>query len=72
MEWYEHFIPYLKTSCSIRLWFLEHRFLNCTNLFSEFLLECPAPDVRNAFAKIVVLLSHYALIDKVESIDGKL
>lgn len=72
MDWYEDFIPYLKTSCSIRLWFMEHRLLNCPNLFSEFLLECPAQDVRFAFAKIVVLLSHHALIDKVALIDGKL
>lgn len=70
MEWYEDVIPYLKTNCSVRIWFLEKRFLNIPNLFTEFLLECPAPDVRMAFCKFVVLLAHYALIDKVEAPKG--
>lgn len=71
IEWYEEFIPYLKTSCSVRLWFMENRLLNNPNLFSDFLLECPAADVRHTFAKIIVLLSHYALIDNVELVDDQ-
>ena len=71
MEWYEDLISYLKTSCAIRSWFLEKRLLENPNLFCEFLLECPSPDVRQAFSKIIVFLVHYALIDKTDSTKGK-
>ena len=67
MDWYEDFIPYLKTSPEIRLWFMENHLLKNQNLFSELLLECPSPDVRHAFSKIIVFLIHYSLIGKSET-----
>lgn len=72
MEWYEDLIPYLKTSCSNRLWFCENHLLKNPILFCELLLECPAPDVRLAFSKIIVFVAHYALIDKNDPTKGKL
>ncbi|KAI2802763.1 putative ubiquitin carboxyl-terminal hydrolase FAF-X [Blomia tropicalis] len=64
MEWYDDLISYLKASCSVRLWFLEKCIFQYPNLICELLLECPAADVRQAFSKLIVFLSHYALIDK--------
>lgn len=53
------------------MWFIEQNLLTHPKMFGEFILECPATDVRLAFSKLVVFLSHYCLIDNSDSSKGK-
>lgn len=62
IEWYEILTMHLRTSPVIRAWF-AHNILIEPSRFSEYLLECISTDIRNVFAKLVMFISHYALLD---------
>lgn len=62
IEWYEILTMHLRTAPVIRAWF-AHNILIEPSRFSEYLLECISTDIRNVFAKLVMFISHYALLD---------
>ncbi|OWF40886.1 probable ubiquitin carboxyl-terminal hydrolase FAF-X isoform X2 [Mizuhopecten yessoensis] len=62
-EWYEALSCHLRPSKKVRTWFAQHVLFAHPNRFAEYLLECPTSEVRTAFCKTVVCLSHFALRD---------
>ena len=66
MDWYDILCLHLRVSEQIRVWFATKVLLAQPHRFSEYLLECPAADVRAAFSKIIIFLSHYALMEETQ------
>lgn len=66
MDWYDILCLHLRVSEAIRIWFATKVLLAHPHRFSEYLLECPSADVRAAFSKIIIFLSHYALMEETQ------
>jgi len=62
-EWYEVLTCNLRSSKAVRVWFAQNVMFSQQGRFAEYLLECSSPEVRNAFGKVVVCLTHFALND---------
>jgi len=62
-EWFDAVSILLRHSKSIRSWFAKDVLFSHQERFSEYLLECPIAEVRNAFAKIIVFLAHFSRQD---------
>ncbi|XP_071949723.1 ubiquitin carboxyl-terminal hydrolase 9X-like isoform X2 [Antedon mediterranea] len=62
-EWYEALCMLMRTSKSVRTWFAQNVLFTYPARFSEYLLESPSTEVRNAFAKLLVILSHFSQQD---------
>ena len=66
MDWYDILCLHLRVSETIRVWFATKVLLAHPHRFSEYLLECPSADVRASFSKIIIFLSHYALMEETQ------
>lgn len=55
---------HLRASPAIRSWFAHNMLFNHMNRFCEYLLSCPSNEVRSAFIKIIVLLTHFSINDR--------
>ncbi|XP_066267004.1 ubiquitin carboxyl-terminal hydrolase 9X-like isoform X4 [Branchiostoma lanceolatum] len=62
-EWYDALSVLLRHSRTVRSWFAHNVLFSHPSRFSEYLLECPSSEVRNAFAKIIVFLAHFSRDD---------
>ncbi|XP_041351568.1 probable ubiquitin carboxyl-terminal hydrolase FAF-X isoform X2 [Gigantopelta aegis] len=62
-DWYDALHIHLRFSKTVRSWFAHNVLFAQPARFAEYLLECPSSEVRNAFAKIIVILSHFSLQD---------
>ncbi|XP_071799117.1 ubiquitin carboxyl-terminal hydrolase 9X-like isoform X1 [Asterias amurensis] len=62
-EWYDALYVLLRSSRNVRRWFAQHVLFAHPSRFSEYLLECPSSEVRNAFAKVIVILAHFSQPD---------
>ncbi len=62
-EWYEALAQYLRSSRQTRLWFCQKMLFAHPTRFCEYILECPAAEVRTTFVKIIVLVAHFSLKD---------
>ncbi|CAH1782281.1 unnamed protein product [Owenia fusiformis] len=62
-EWYDALSIHLRHSKTVRNWFAHTVLFSHPTRFSEYLLECPSSEVRTAFMKIIVFLSHFSLQD---------
>ncbi|XP_071163274.1 ubiquitin carboxyl-terminal hydrolase 9X-like isoform X2 [Mytilus edulis] len=62
-EWYETLSSHLRPSKKVRSWFANNVLFAHPNRFAEYLLECPTSEVRSAFSKIIVSLSHFSVRD---------
>lgn len=77
IEWNEILTMHLRTSPMIRAWFAHNILIETPCRFSEYLLECISNDIRNVFVKLVIFISHYALLDgpncqvEIEMDDGR-
>lgn len=49
---------HLRSSARSRVWFVKHVLFGGGFPFSEYLLECPSPEVRLVFSKMVVAVAH--------------
>lgn len=54
---------HLRASVHTRAWFAQHVLFAQPHRFMEYLLECPAPEVRMVFSKLIVLVAHCARND---------
>lgn len=63
MEWYDALLVHLRTSVHTRAWFAQNMLFAHPHRFMEYLLECPAPEVRMVFSKFIVLVAHCARND---------
>ena len=54
---------HIRAYASTRAWFVRHILFAQPQRFSEYLLECPAPEVRLVFSKLIVLLAHCSRAD---------
>ncbi|CAG7834571.1 unnamed protein product [Allacma fusca] len=64
-DWYEVTAAYLKYSKSVRSHFATFALFRDPCRIGEYLLECPSSEVRGAFAKFLVFLSHCSKNDGV-------
>ncbi|KAG7177623.1 ubiquitin carboxyl-terminal hydrolase FAF-X-like [Homarus americanus] len=62
-EWYDALQVHLRASVHTRAWFAQHVLFAQPHRFMEYLLECPAPEVRMVFSKLIVLVAHCARND---------
>ncbi|XP_013401949.1 probable ubiquitin carboxyl-terminal hydrolase FAF-X isoform X1 [Lingula anatina] len=62
-EWYDALSIHLRHSKNVRSWFAHNVLFAHPSRFAEYLLECPSSEVRNAFVKILVFVSHFSLQD---------
>lgn len=62
-EWYDALQVHLRASVHTRAWFAQHVLFAQPHRFMEYLLECPAPEVRMVFGKLIVLVAHCARND---------
>jgi len=60
MDWYEILSIHLRCKAA-RNWFCTNILFACPGRFSEYLLECPGQEVRQAFAKLLVFCAHFSL-----------
>lgn len=67
-EWFEVLSIHLRLNAIVRGWFARFALLDYNFRFCDYLLECPATDVRAAFAKIVALICHFSLKDPPQSV----
>ncbi|XP_064082430.1 probable ubiquitin carboxyl-terminal hydrolase FAF-X isoform X2 [Macrobrachium nipponense] len=63
MEWYDALLVHLRASVQTRAWFAQNMLFAHPHRFMEYLLECPAPEVRLVFSKLIVLVAHCARND---------
>ncbi|XP_076235119.1 ubiquitin carboxyl-terminal hydrolase-like faf [Calliopsis andreniformis] len=63
MDWHDILYYHLRSCKSVRSWFAHNMLFNHPHRFSEYLLNCPSPDVRTAFLNIFVRLAHISLKD---------
>ncbi|EHB09100.1 Putative ubiquitin carboxyl-terminal hydrolase FAF-Y [Heterocephalus glaber] len=62
-DWCEALCILLRHSKNVRFWFAQNVLFNVSSRFSEYLLECPSAEVRDAFAKLIVFIAHFSLKD---------
>ncbi|MCL4118408.1 UNVERIFIED_CONTAM: hypothetical protein GTU68_037864, partial [Idotea baltica] len=62
-EWYEALQVHLRLSVDTRAWFTQNVLFAHPQRFMEYLLECPAPEVRLVFSKLIVLVAHCSKAD---------
>ena len=62
-DWYDALEVHLRSSTATRGWFAQHILFDNPHRFMEYLLECPAPEVRLVFSKIIVRLAHCSRSD---------
>ncbi|XP_057352255.1 probable ubiquitin carboxyl-terminal hydrolase FAF-X isoform X2 [Manis pentadactyla] len=62
-DWYDALCILLHHCKNVRFWFAQNVLFNVPNRFSEYLLECPSAEVRDAFAKLIVFIAHFSLQD---------
>ncbi|XP_047471205.1 probable ubiquitin carboxyl-terminal hydrolase FAF-X isoform X2 [Penaeus chinensis] len=62
-EWYDALQVHLRASVHTRAWFAQQILFAQPHRFVEYLLECPAPEVRMVFSKLIVLVAHCARND---------
>ncbi len=60
---YDGLCVLLRHSKSVRSWFAHSVLFAFPTRFSEYLLECPSAEVRGAFAKLIVFIAHFSLLD---------
>ena len=63
IDWYEILSQHLRCSPASRAWFANHIFFAQPSRFSEYLLECPSAEVRQAVSKLLVFTAHFAVSD---------
>jgi len=66
MEWYDILNTHLRLTVA-RAWFCNNVLFGQPSRFAEYLLECPAPEVRQTFAKLIVFCAHFSLTDPTSS-----
>ncbi|XP_071839115.1 ubiquitin carboxyl-terminal hydrolase 9X-like isoform X3 [Apostichopus japonicus] len=69
-EWYDTLYGLLCSSKTVRRWFSTNVLFAHRNRFSEYLLECPSSEVRNSFAKVIVILAHFSQNDGTFQMNG--
>ena len=62
-DWYEILSQHLRCSPATRSWFSNQVLFNQPSRFSEYLLECPSAEVRQAVSKLIVFCAHFASND---------
>ena len=62
-DWYEILSQHLRCSAATRHWFSTNMLFAQPARFSEYLLECPSAEVRQAVSKLIVFCAHFALGD---------
>ncbi|KAK3714003.1 hypothetical protein RRG08_009701 [Elysia crispata] len=62
-DWSDALHIHLRTSKRVRAWFAQNIVFKNPNILTEYLLECPASEVRQTFAKIFVILANQTLND---------
>jgi len=62
-DWYEILSQHLRCSAATRRWFSNNMLFAQPGRFSEYLLECPSAEVRQAVSKLIVFCAHFALGD---------
>ncbi|XP_030838236.1 probable ubiquitin carboxyl-terminal hydrolase FAF-X isoform X3 [Strongylocentrotus purpuratus] len=62
-DWYDALYILLRVSKMVRRWFAQNMLFSEPARFSEYLLDCPSSEVRNAFAKVIVILAHFSQQD---------
>merc|ERR1719177_88791 len=62
-DWYEILSQHLRCSAATRHWFSSNMLFAQPARFSEYLLECPSAEVRQAVSKLIVFCAHFALGD---------
>ena len=60
---YEFLSQHLRCSAATRAWFSNNMLFSQPDRFSEYLLECPSAEVRQAVSKLIVFCAHFALGD---------
>lgn len=69
-EWYDALYVLLRSSKTVRKWFATNVLFANRSRFSEYLLECPSSEVRNSFAKVLVILAHFSQNDGTFQLNG--
>ncbi|XP_014223439.1 probable ubiquitin carboxyl-terminal hydrolase FAF-X isoform X1 [Trichogramma pretiosum] len=62
-DWHDVVCHHLLGSKNVRSWFAHNVLFNHPHRFCEYLLACPATEVRNVFMKILVFLIHFSMQD---------
>jgi len=62
-DWYEILSQHLRCSPATRSWFSTNVLFSQPSRFSEYLLECPSAEVRQAVSKLIVFCAHFASSD---------
>ena len=60
-EWYDLMTSHLRVSKRVRAWFCQKVLFDHPTRFCEYILECPTPEVRTAFVRLIVFIAHFSL-----------